>query len=594
MTYSPPLADLAFVLHDVMRIDAADIPGYGDLDRDTTAAILSEAGKLATEVLAPLNATGDAEGCRLEGDRVHTPAGFRDAYAALREGGWLALDCPEEYGGQGMPYLMNCATGEIFVAANMAFNMYQGLTHGAVSALEMHGDDALKALYLPPMVEGRWSGTMNLTEPHCGTDLGLIRTRAGPADDGSYRITGQKIWISAGEHDLTENIVHLVLARLPDAPEGTRGISLFLVPKFLPDEAGAPGARNAVTCIGLEDKMGIHANATCVMQYDGAQGWLVGEAHKGMRAMFTMMNEARLGVGLQGLAVAGAAHAHAVAFARDRLQGRAPGGPANPDGPADPILVHPDVRRMLMDQRAFVEGGRAFVLWGASLIDRAHRGGDARAEGLISLLTPVIKAFLTDRGFAMAVDAQQVPGGAGFTRAAGFEQFVRDARIAMIYEGTNGIQALDLVGRKLGADGGKPVMALIETVKALIAEHAGEKGDAALREGFLDPLKAASKDMQAGVMFMAERGMAKPTDALAGAHDLLHLMGHVCLGLMWARMAVTAQAMLAEGRGDAAFLRAKLVTGRHYMARHLPATALHLTRIRAGGETVMALPEEAF
>ena len=589
--YAPPLQDLGFVLHDVLRIDASDIPGYADLDRATTDAILSEAGKLASGVLAPLNAPGDAEGCRLHDGMVRTPSGFRGAYDALRAGGWLGLDCPEEFGGQGMPYLMNCATGEMFVSANMAFNMYQGLTHGAISAIATHADDALKALYLPPMIDGRWSGTMNLTEPHCGTDLGLIRTRAAPDGAGGYRITGQKIWISAGEHDLTENIVHLVLARLPDAPEGVKGISLFLVPKFLPDATGAPGARNGVACIGLEEKMGIHANATCVMQYDGAQGWLVGAPHKGMRAMFTMMNEARLGVGLQGLAVGAAAHQHAVAFARDRLQGRALGAAANPGGPADPIIVHPDVRRMLMDQRAIVEGGRALVLWGATLIDRAHRAQDARADALISLLTPVIKAFLTDRGFAVAVDAQQVPGGAGFTRAAGFEQFVRDARIAMIYEGTNGIQALDLVGRKLGADGGRAIMAFLDMVGALIAEHAEND---ALRAQFLDPLKAAAQDLRAATMLMAERGMTAPQDALAGAHDFLHVFGHTCLGMMWARMAVAAQQALDAGRDDADFLRAKLVTGRHYMAHHLPATALHLARVRAGGETVMALGADAF
>jgi acyl-CoA dehydrogenase len=442
------------------------------------------------------------------------------------------------------------------------------------------------------MIDGRWSGTMNLTEPHCGTDLGLIRTRAEPAGDGSHRITGQKIWISAGEHDLTENIIHLVLARLPGAPEGVKGISLFLVPKFLPDAVGTPGVRNRVACIGLERKMGIHANATCVMQYDGAQGWLVGDPHKGMRAMFTMMNEARMGVGLQGLAVAAAAHQQAAAFARDRLQGRAPGVPASPGAPADPIVAHPDVRRMLMDQRAFVEGGRALVLWAAMLNDKAHRGHDAQAGALVSLLTPVIKAFLTERGFAVAVDAQQVPGGAGYTRAAGFEQFVRDARIAMIYEGTNGIQALDLVGRKLGAEGGRAIMAFFATVKALVAE---DTGDEALRTGFLDPLKAASRDLETAALWLAEHGAAAPEDALAGAHDFLHLFGHTCLGLMWTRMAIAATAALKDGgREDAAFLRAKLVTGRHYMARHLPATALHLARIRAGGETVMALGADAF
>jgi acyl-CoA dehydrogenase len=365
MSYVAPLRDLDFLLHDVLRVQATGIPGYDALDRETTGAIHAQAARLAETVLAPLNATGDAEGCRLEGDRVTTPAGFADAFRRLAEGGWIALDCEPAHGGQGMPYLMNCTTGEMFVAANMALNMYQGLTHAAISALQRHASPELQAVYLPPLVAGRWAGTMNLTEPQCGTDLGLIRTRAEPAPDGSHRITGQKIWISGGEHDLTENIVHLVLARLPEAPPGTRGLSLFVVPKLLPDAEGSPGARNAVACTGLERKMGIHAASTCVMEYSGATGWLVGAPHRGLAAMFTMMNEARIGVGLQGQAVASRAHQAAVAFARTRLQGRSVRGAQNPDGPADPILVHPDVRRALMDQRAFVEGARALVLWAA-------------------------------------------------------------------------------------------------------------------------------------------------------------------------------------------------------------------------------------
>jgi alkylation response protein AidB-like acyl-CoA dehydrogenase len=590
-SYSPPLADMDFVLHQVLDVTKAGIPGYDALDPDTTAVILDAAGRLAAEVLAPLNAVGDREGCTLSDGVVTTPTGFRDAYEQLKAGGWLGLDCDPEYGGQGMPYLMNCATGEMFVSANMAFNMYQGLTHAAVSALQAHGTPEQKAMFLPRMVEGSWSGTMNLTEPQCGTDLGLIRTRAEPQGDGSYRITGQKIWISAGEHDLTENIVHLVLARIPGAPEGTRGISLFVVPKFLVNPDGTLGARNAVRCGGLEHKMGIHGNATCVMDYDGATGWLMGEENAGLRAMFTMMNEARLGVGLQGLAMASVAYQNAAAFARERRQGRALDGPANPDEPADPIVVHPDVRRNLMDQRAFVEGGRALLLWGAMLIDRAHIGDDAEAEGLISLLTPVIKAFLTDKGFETTVLAQQIFGGAGYVKDTGIEQFVRDARIAMIYEGTNGIQALDLVGRKLGAQGGKPTMAFFEMVKEFIKQN---EGDATLKEDFLDPLKAASRDLQAAVEFFMEKGMKNPADALAGAHDFLHLFGHVCLGLMWARMAKAARAALESGTGDAGFHETKLVTGRHYMTRLLPATLLHLRRIEAGGETVMALPDARF
>jgi len=589
--YSPPIEDFAFLLHEVLRVQDSCIPGYDDLDPETTAAILGEAGRLAAEVLAPLNATGDAQGCRLEDGKVTTPRGFADAYRQLCDGGWAGLDCPPEYGGQGMPYLMNAATGEMFVAANMAFNMYLGLTHGAASTILAHGTEAQKATYLPKMVSGRWSGTMNLTEPQCGTDLGLIRTRAEPQPDGSYRITGQKIWISAGEHDLTENIVHLVLARIPGGPEGVRGISLFIVPKFLPDDQGYPGRRNGLTCAGLERKMGIHGNATCVMVYDGAIGFLMGEEHKGLRAMFTMMNEARLGVGLQGLALGAVAYQNAAAFARERLQGRAITGPANPAGPADPVIVHPDVRRNLMDQKAFVEGARAFALWGATLIDRAHRSGDAAAEELVSLLIPVLKGFLTDKGFETAVAAQQVWGGAGFTRDAGMEQFVRDARIPMIYEGTNGIQALDLVGRKLGAGGGRALMAFLDLVKDELSAHAE---DPALAAGFLGPLKAASKDLQAAAMLFAEKGTARPEFALAGAYDFMHLFGHVCLGLMWTRMAAAASAGLSGGKGNPTFLTSKLATGRHYMARLLPATSLHLARIRAGEDSVMALDADAF
>jgi alkylation response protein AidB-like acyl-CoA dehydrogenase len=583
--YTPPLEDIAFVLHDVLRIHESDIPGYDEMDRETTAAVLEEAGKLAREVLAPLNAVGDRQGCRLENGVVRTPDGFVEAYRKVAEGGWIGLDLDPAYGGQGMPHLLNTAIGEMHAAANMALNMYWGLTHGAYNAIHAHGSEEQKATWLPKLVSGEWSATMNLTEPHCGTDLGMLRTRAEPQADGSYRITGQKIFISGGEHDLTANIVHLVLARIPGGPEGVKGISLFIVPKVLVNADGSLGSRNALSCGKIEEKMGIHGNATCVMDYDGATGWLVGEPHKGLRAMFTMMNEARLAVGVQGLAQAAAALQAASANARERLQGRAVTGPVNTEGPADPLIVHPDVRRMLMDQRAFVEGARALILWGATLIDRSQRMGDAAAEGTISLLTPVIKGFLTDRGFESAVQAQQVFGGHGYIEEWGMSQFVRDARIAMIYEGANGVQALDLVGRKLAADGGKPMMAFFEEVKGFIRAH---EEDAELKAAFLDPLKAASKDLQAAAMFFMERGMKAPDDALAGSSDFLHLFGHVALGLMWARMAVAARA------GEGPFHAAKLATGRYYMARCLPATALHLARIRTGAEPVMALPAEAF
>jgi alkylation response protein AidB-like acyl-CoA dehydrogenase len=583
--YAPPLRDMEFVLHDVLRVQEMPIPGYDELDRETTGAILEAAGDLAREMLAPLNAVGDREGCRLENGVVRTPTGFKAAYDAVAEGGWIGLDLDPAYGGQGMPHMLNTAVGQMHAAANMALNMYWGLSHGAYNAIHQHGGAEQKATYLPKLVSGVWSGTMNLTEPHCGTDLGLLRTRAEPQADGSYRVTGQKIFISAGEHDLTENVVHLVLARIPGGPAGVKGISLFIVPKFLPNPDGSLGARNALSCSKIEEKMGIHGNATCVMNYDGATGWLVGEPHKGLRAMFTMMNEARLAVGVQGLAQADAAYQVAAAYARDRLQGRAVTGAENPDGPADPLIVHPDVRRALMDQKAFVEGGRAFLLWACTYIDAHQRGGDAAADGLISLLTPVVKGFLTDKGFESAVQAQQMLGGHGYIEEWGVSQFVRDARIAMIYEGANGVQALDLVGRKLAADGGKPVMAFFELVKGFIKEN---EGDERLKAGFLDPLKAASKDLQAAATFFMQHGLKNPNAALAGSTDFLHLFGHVCLGLMWARMAKAALA------GSDDFHHAKLATGRYYMARLLPATALHLARITSGAEPVMALPAEAF
>jgi len=588
--YEAPLRDMQFILHDVLDIKNTGLPGHDELDRDFTEAVLDAAGKLATEMLLPLNVVGDRQGCVLENGIVRTPDGFKGAFDALREGGWTALDCDPEFGGQGMPYLMGLATGEIFVSANMAFNMYQGLTHGAYSAIHTHGTDAQKQTWLPKMVSCEWTGTMNLTEPHCGTDLGMLRTKAEPQEDGSYRITGQKIFISAGDHDMAENVIHLVLAKAPGGGEGTKGISLFIVPKFLVNEDGSLGERNGVSVGSLEDKMGIHGNATCVMNFDGAQGWLLGDLHKGMRAMFTMMNEARLGVGLQGYAVAEAAYQNAVAYAKDRLQGRAVTGAENPEGPADPLIVHPDIRRNLMDQKSFLEGARMLAFWGAHQIDRAH-AGEAEADGMISLLTPVIKGFLTDKGFETTVNAQQVFGGHGYIEEWGMSQFVRDARITMIYEGANGIQALDLVGRKLAADGGKYVMAFFEEIKSFIKTH---EGDETLKQDFLEPLKAASKDLQAAAMYFMQHGMKNPNNALAGSYDFMHLFGHTVLGFMWARMAVAAQAALKGGSGDADFLNTKLATGRYYMQRQLPMTATHLARIESGADPVMALDAAQF
>ena len=585
-SYTAPVKDMQFLLHQVLNVSASEIAGYADLDEAFTAAVLEEAGKVASDLLAPLNASGDREGCALENGVVRTPKGFKAAFAAMKDGGWTALDCDPAYGGQGLPYLMGTAVGEIFVSANMAFNMYQGLTHGAYSAIHTHGTAAQKQTYLPKLISCDWTGTMNLTEPHCGTDLGLMRTRAEPQDDGSYKITGTKIFISAGDHDLAENIIHLVLAKAPGGGEGTKGISLFVVPKLLVGADGTLGARNAVSVGKIEDKMGIHGNATCVMNYDGATGYLLGDLHKGMRAMFTMMNEARLGVGLQGYAVAEAAYQNAAAYARDRLQGRAVTGAQNPTGPADALIVHPDIRRSLMDQKSFVEGARAFTFWSAQMIDASVRNKDADAEGLVSLLIPVLKGFLTDRGFETAVQAQQIWGGHGYIEDNPMSQFVRDARIAQIYEGANGVQALDLVGRKLAQDGGKHVMAFFDLIKTFLKQNA----DDPQMTPYLEPLKKASKDVQAAAMFFMSQAAKNPNAALAGSYDFMLMMGHTCLGLMWAKIAKAALAATT----DPEFHNAKLITARYYMTRQLPATALHLARIESGADPVMALPEAAF
>ena len=589
--YNAPVKDLQFVLHDLLKVSEQDIPGFEDLDRDFTGAVIEEAGKVASEVLAPLNMVGDVEGCVLENGVVRTPTGFKNAFMVMKDGGWTAMDCDPEYGGQGLPYVMHTAAQELMVSANMAFQMYQGLTHGAYSAIHVHGSDAQKQKFLPKMVTCEWTGTMNLTEPHCGTDLGLMRTKAVPQDDGSYKITGQKIFISAGDHDMADNIIHLVLARIPGGPDGIKGVSLFIVPKIIVNDDGSLGDHNGVSVGKIEEKMGIHGNATCIMNYDGAEGYMIGEMHKGMRAMFVMMNEARLGVGLQGYAQAEVAYQNAVTYANDRLQGRAVTGAENPEGPADPLIVHPDIRRNLMDQKSFVEGARALTLWGTYLIDRAHKNDDADADGLISLLTPVMKGFLTDKGFEYATAAQQVYGGHGYIEESGMSQFARDARIAMIYEGANGVQALDLVGRKLAQDGGKHVMAFFEMVKTFIKDN---KGNAALKADFLDPLKAASKDMQAAGMYFMQNGVKNPNHALAGSYDFMHMMGHVCFGLMWARMGKAAMDALEAGASDKEFYETKIATGRYYMARQLPATAMHLARINTGADTVMALEASQF
>jgi hypothetical protein len=595
MTFQPPVRDYKFLLRDVLQLERyGHLPAFADASMDVVDQIVEEAGRFTGEVLAPLNSVGDKEGCTWSPDfTVKTPAGFKAAYAQLVEGGWPALGADPNYGGQGLPHVVNLAFSEMSSAANMAFSMYPGLTHGAYSAIHVGGTPEQKALYLPKLASGQWGGTMNLTEPHCGTDLGLLRTKAVPQADGSYRISGQKIWISGGEHDLTENIVHLVLARIEGAPAGVRGISLFIVPKFIPDADGNPGERNSVNCLGLEEKMGIHGNATCVIAHEEATGWLIGEENRGLPIMFVMMNEARLGVGMQGIAQAEAAYQAAAQFAKERLQGRSLTGPKNPDGPADPIIVHPDVRRMLMDARAIVEGGRAFLVWTALHGDLAHASPDEavqqKGRDYMALMTPVLKAFLTDRGFKVTSDAMQVHGGSGFTEHFPVSQYMRDVRIALIYEGTNGVQALDLVGRKLAADGGRAVMTFFAELDAFIAENEANAGLKPFTEG----LSRAKAELQEATMWLMQNGLANPENAGAASTDYLHLFGLTGLAYMWALMAKAAQQKIAAGDTDPLYAN-KLIIGRYYMERILPETSGHLAKLKTGSEAMMALPVEAF
>ncbi|WP_346899351.1 acyl-CoA dehydrogenase C-terminal domain-containing protein [uncultured Roseibium sp.] len=596
-SYSAPVEDTLFLLNDVLGFERhSNLPGFEDATPDLVEAILREGAKFCEEILQPLNRTGDLEGCkRAEDGTVSTPIGFKDAYIAFCEAGWGSLSASADFGGQGLPHTLAVIMNEYLSSANMAFAMYPGLTAGAIAALTLHGTDEQKAKYLPNMIAGTWTGTMNLTEPHCGTDLGLIRTKAAPQADGSYRITGTKIFISAGDHDLSENVIHLVLARIEGAPEGTKGISLFVVPKRTIGEDGTPGDANGVSCGALEHKMGIHGNATCVMNYDEATGWLVGEENKGLRAMFTMMNEARLGVAVQGLAQSEVAYQNAVAYTKDRLQGRSLSGPKEPDKTADPIIVHPDVRRVLMGIRAFNEAARALVLWTALNGDISHRSEDDKArqaaDDMMGLMTPVLKGVLTDTGFANTVNAQQMFGGHGYIAEWGMEQFVRDARIAMIYEGANGIQALDLVGRKLPAHGGRAVMGFFNEVGTFLQENA----ENAELTAFTGPLKNGLEDMQKATMWFMNNAMTKPDNAGAGSTDYMHLFGLVALGYMWARIARTVQGKLKEGAGDKEdWLKAKLTFGTFFMERLMPETAAHLARISTGADTMMALPAEAF
>jgi acyl-CoA dehydrogenase len=594
--YKAPVDDVIFLLNDVFHIERYNnLPGFADATPDLIEAVLAEAAKFCEGVVTPLNRIGDKEGCRRHEDgTVTTPTGFKNAYKQLTDGGWIGIAAPAEFGGQGLPVALAQAVNEFICSANMAFAMYPGLTQGAIAAIHTHGSAEQKALYLPKLVSGEWAGTMNLTEPQCGTDLGLVRTRATPQPDGSYKISGTKIFISAGEHDLVDNIIHLVLARIDGAPEGTKGISLFIVPKFLVGADGKPGARNAVTCGSIEEKMGIHGNSTCVMNYDGATGWLISEANRGLQAMFVMMNEARLGVGVQGLALSEVAYQNAATYAKERLAGRALTGAKFPKQPADPIIVHPDVRRMLLGIRAFNEAARALVIWTALKSDVAHRSEDAKerqaAEDHLGLMTPVIKGVCTDQGFANTVTAQQVFGGHGYIAEHGMEQFVRDARIAMLYEGANGIQALDLVGRKLPRDGGRALQAFFGEVSAYLKEHSADKDMAA----FTGPLGQALGELQQATMWFVQNALGNPDNAGAGATDYMHLFGLVALGYMWCQIAAAAKAKAAAGDGTAERMTRKLTVGRFFMERLLPGATTYLARIKAGASSTMALPAEAF
>jgi alkylation response protein AidB-like acyl-CoA dehydrogenase len=593
--YSAPTRDMKFLLHEVLGFeDLTKYDAFSEVDADLVDAIIEEAAKFSEDVLAPLNTVGDHEGCtRHEDGSVTTPTGFKEAYKQMSENGWSALSMDPTYGGQGMPGMLGIAASEMWTSANMAFAMYPGLTGGAIKAIQVGGSPEQKQTYLPKMMSGEWTGTMNLTEPHCGTDLGMLKTKAVPQADGTYKISGQKIFISAGEHDMSDNIVHLVLARIEGAPAGTKGISLFIVPKFKLDENENPGERNAVTCGSIEEKMGIHGNSTCVMNYDEAEGYLIGEENKGLRVMFVMMNEARIGVGLQGLGQSEVAYQNAAAYAKDRIQGRALTGPQNAEKPADPIIVHPDVRRMLMETKAFNESARALLYWGAKHEDMEKHCGDEalaqKCDDYLGLLTPVIKGYLTDMSMKTTIDCQQIFGGHGFIEEWGMSQFVRDNRIALIYEGANGIQALDLVGRKLARNGGRALMTLNQEIDAFIAEN---KDNEKLPE-FIDGLSGAKDKLTKATMWLMQNGMKDPNNAGAGSVDYMHMMGLATLAYMWTKMAVVAQAKIDEGSNED-FYPNKLITGRYFMLRMLPMMDAHLAKIMTGAEPVMALEAAAF
>ncbi len=591
--YKAPVRDMQFVLHELLEVERHfETLGFEDITPDLVDSILEEGAKLCENVIFPTNRVGDEQGVRFDNGAVITPDGFREAYQALTEGGWMALACSPEYGGQGLPDTLGMFFEEMLQSANMAFALYPGLTRGACMALEHHGSEELKRRYLGPMVSGAWTGVMCLTEAHCGTDLGLLRTRAEPAGDGTYRVTGTKIFITGGDQDLTENIVHLVLARLPDAPPGVRGISMFVVPKRLVDDDGALSDGNGVSCASIEHKMGIRGSATCVINYDDSVGYLVGEPHKGLRCMFSMMNHERLMIGQQGLAQAEVAYQSAVDYARERLQGRAAGGSAEPDRAADPIIVHPDIRRMLLETRAQNEAARALLGWAALLADIAKRHPDAaereRAGDLVALLTPVIKAYVTDHGFEASSDCLQVFGGHGYIAEWGVEQLVRDARIAKIYEGANGIHALDLVARKLPMHGGRLVERLFAEVDEFLAGCAGETA----MDEFATPLRDAFARLREASAWVAEASARNPDEAGACSYDYLRLMALSCFGYLWARSARVALA--AAGSDNSGFYDAKLAVARCFMKRVLPRTRSLAETLTAGSDSLMALPAEGF
>lgn len=595
-TYTAPTRETRFIVNEVLDLASyGNLPGFENATPDMIDTVINEAGKFCAEVLAPINQAGDEHGCtRHEDGSVTTPPGFKEAYEAFVESGWGTLGQPVEYGGQGLPHVLSFAFEEFSGTANQAFAMYPGLTAGAISAILAKGSHEQKAMYVPKMISGEWSGTMNLTEPHCGTDLGMIRTKAVPNGDGTYAITGTKIFISAGEHDLTSNIIHLVLAKTPDAPDSVKGISLFIVPKFILDENGEPAARNGVSCGSIEKKMGIHGNATCLLNYDGATGYMVGEENKGLAAMFIMMNAARLGVGIQGYAQAEVAYQNAVTYALDRRQGRALTGPAEPEAKADPIFVHPDVRRMLMDAKVFTESMRALCLWGALQVDLTHKAQTAEerelADMLIGLMTPVIKGYGTDKGYDIATNMQQVYGGHGYVKEWGMEQFVRDSRIAMIYEGANGVQAMDLCGRKLAMNGGKAIQAFF----AMIDEEIASAKQVPELAPVAERLEKALGEQKAATMWFMQNAMANPNHLGAGAHHYMHIMGIVTLGFFWLKMAKVALAKLAGEPEDKAFYEAKLVSANYYAERFLPDAGALRRKLEAGSEYMMKLPAEAF